>query len=184
MFPRTRDGRGRRVRLHWRCLAATGDPARVRSGWGAAWGSARRVAASLLALPLLLALVGVVVVALVAFAAVKMGPVVIALVLFSPVAATGIMFIATSLATITDWYGRRSSAFQARMLAEGRCPSCDYGINGVEPQSDGCAVCPECAAAWMVGSPRRTPGKKVVVTMARPDAPWMPGQATDFPSSA
>lgn len=34
------------------------------------------------------------------------------------------------------------------MLAEHRCPSCAYNIARVEPDADGCVVCPECAAAW------------------------------------
>jgi hypothetical protein len=28
------------------------------------------------------------------------------------------------------------------------CPSCCYDLRSIEPEGDGCAVCPECGAAW------------------------------------
>ncbi len=28
------------------------------------------------------------------------------------------------------------------------CPACGYNLRKSEPESDGCIVCPECAAAW------------------------------------
>jgi len=37
------------------------------------------------------------------------------------------------------------------MVAEGLCASCGYPIRGLEVEADGCAVCPECGAAWKVG---------------------------------
>jgi hypothetical protein len=35
-------------------------------------------------------------------------------------------------------------------LAEhmGVCPSCEYSLEGLEAESDGCVVCPECGGAW------------------------------------
>lgn len=33
------------------------------------------------------------------------------------------------------------------------CMKCAYSLEGVEPQADGCTVCPECAAAWKLESP-------------------------------
>lgn len=40
------------------------------------------------------------------------------------------------------------------LLASGLCPSCGYGIVGVRCEPDGCTVCPECGAAWRMGSQR------------------------------
>jgi len=34
------------------------------------------------------------------------------------------------------------------MTRSGLCPSCAYNIQGVDPETDGCTVCPECGAAW------------------------------------
>lgn len=28
------------------------------------------------------------------------------------------------------------------------CVACAYDLSGIEPESDGCTVCPECGAAW------------------------------------
>ncbi len=33
-------------------------------------------------------------------------------------------------------------------LREGHCPACGYGLAEIEPEADGCRVCPECGAAW------------------------------------
>lgn len=30
------------------------------------------------------------------------------------------------------------------------CPSCGYSLRGLRPERDGCAVCPECGAAWRI----------------------------------
>lgn len=38
-----------------------------------------------------------------------------------------------------------------RCLRRRVCPSCGYPLPNVEPQEDGCTVCPECGAAWNVG---------------------------------
>jgi len=34
----------------------------------------------------------------------------------------------------------------------GRCGVCLYALEGLEPEGDGCVVCPECGAAWRVGA--------------------------------
>jgi hypothetical protein len=34
------------------------------------------------------------------------------------------------------------------VLAEGLCPSCAQTLAGLEPDTDGCVVCPECGSAW------------------------------------
>lgn len=41
-----------------------------------------------------------------------------------------------------------AGAVRATLLAEGRCASCGYSMRGLTAEADGCAVCPECAAAW------------------------------------
>ena len=47
--------------------------------------------------------------------------------------------------------GRRILA-QGGLLSQGICPHCAHGISGIPPEPDGCTVCPECGAAWQVGS--------------------------------
>ena len=34
------------------------------------------------------------------------------------------------------------------LLGVRRCAACAYELRGVEPESDGCTVCPECGAGW------------------------------------
>ena len=33
-------------------------------------------------------------------------------------------------------------------LRHGRCPACSYHLSGLQTESDGCFICPECSAAW------------------------------------
>lgn len=40
-------------------------------------------------------------------------------------------------------------------LASGRCPCCEYSLEGAVAEPDGCVVCPECGGAWK-GSRVRT----------------------------
>ncbi|MEM9374417.1 MAG: hypothetical protein AAGA55_12315 [Planctomycetota bacterium] len=50
---------------------------------------------------------------------------------------------------IASRYGWRSAgAGRDALLDAGLCPHCAHGIAGIPPESDGCTVCPECAAAW------------------------------------
>ncbi len=42
----------------------------------------------------------------------------------------------------------REPAMAEVILAEGLCPCCGYNFHGLSPESDGCYLCPECAAAW------------------------------------
>ena len=37
------------------------------------------------------------------------------------------------------------------MLGFGLCPHCAHGIGRIPPEADGCVVCPECGAAWVIG---------------------------------
>ncbi len=41
---------------------------------------------------------------------------------------------------------------QAAILRAGLCPACVYQIGDIPAESDGCTVCPECGAAWRMGS--------------------------------
>ncbi|MEX2219225.1 MAG: hypothetical protein WD749_10760 [Phycisphaerales bacterium] len=46
---------------------------------------------------------------------------------------------------IQPWFER--TALTA-MVTAGFCPSCGYGLAELNPEPDGCRVCPECGAAW------------------------------------
>lgn len=39
------------------------------------------------------------------------------------------------------------------MLRAGLCVSCTYRIDEIEPEPDGCTVCPECGSAWRIQDP-------------------------------
>lgn len=54
-----------------------------------------------------------------------------------------------AIGLINKFYGWRdaSAAVQA-MSRAGLCASCGYRIDEIEPEDDGCTVCPECGAAW------------------------------------
>ena len=48
-----------------------------------------------------------------------------------------------------SWIRSRKSDRIAQIhLDHGLCPSCAYALAGLQPQSDGRVVCPECNAAW------------------------------------
>lgn len=51
------------------------------------------------------------------------------------------------------WFvaGRQQAA--ESYVALGRCASCTYEMVGLPVEADGCAVCPECGAAWKVMEP-------------------------------
>ncbi|MEO1278047.1 MAG: hypothetical protein AAFV77_03730 [Planctomycetota bacterium] len=40
---------------------------------------------------------------------------------------------------------------RAASFALGLCPGCGYSIAELQPEADGCRVCPECGAAWRLG---------------------------------
>tara|TARA_R110002111_G_scaffold248811_1_gene312643 strand:+ start:21 stop:476 length:456 start_codon:yes stop_codon:yes gene_type:complete len=74
-------------------------------------------------------------------------------VLFSAAGALVFVFGAVGFGVVmggvVKLYGWRSPkhARQA-MIRAALCPSCAYSIAELIPESDGCAVCPECGAAW------------------------------------
>jgi len=41
-------------------------------------------------------------------------------------------------------------------LSMGTCASCRYNVAEIEPETDGCVVCPECGAAWKLNPSRPT----------------------------
>lgn len=43
---------------------------------------------------------------------------------------------------------RFTRALRAGWLEQGRCPACGTAITIVEPEDDGCRVCPQCGSAW------------------------------------
>ncbi len=36
---------------------------------------------------------------------------------------------------------------------QGVCLICEYNLAGLQPESDGCTVCPECGGAWRIQDP-------------------------------
>ncbi len=46
--------------------------------------------------------------------------------------------------------------WKRRFMELGRCPTCQYSIASLEPESDGCTVCPECGGAWRLGGSGRS----------------------------
>lgn len=47
------------------------------------------------------------------------------------------------------WMQRKDIRDSTRLgRARGRCLACGYAIAGIEPEEDGCRVCPECGSAW------------------------------------
>jgi hypothetical protein len=60
---------------------------------------------------------------------------------------------------VTPYLRRREDArnIGAVRLKHDRCAACGYSLVGVEPEQDGCRVCPECGGAWRAGrAPRAT----------------------------
>lgn len=56
-----------------------------------------------------------------------------------------------AMGLINKFYGwRNASAAVQAMSRAGLCASCGYRIDEIEPEADGCTVCPECGGAWRV----------------------------------
>ncbi len=71
-----------------------------------------------------------------------------ALTLFGPLAILLLLIAASIFLTAARvWI----PAVARSWLAQGECPSCRYKIDTLEPEADGCTVCPECGAGWRVG---------------------------------
>jgi hypothetical protein len=68
-----------------------------------------------------------------------------ALGLFGPLAVLMLLIAASIFLTAAKiWI----PAVARSWLAQGECPSCRYKIDTLEPEADGCTVCPECGAGW------------------------------------
>ena len=51
------------------------------------------------------------------------------------------------------WFGQGHARARGRALVRlGRCAGCLYELEGLRAEGDGCCVCPECGAAWRLGS--------------------------------
>lgn len=99
----------------------------------------------------------------------EFGPQVLAFTLFSPVSSTIILLICVAGVASVNWIRERAELIKRSNVRAGRCPACAYPIGELEPEADGCVVCPECGAAWRVGDPRYTlVGKNVVVVRSEP----------------
>lgn len=59
--------------------------------------------------------------------------------------AAGVMVLAGMAQQSIDAHAQRAAAKRL-----GVCPSCLHALAHVEPEADGCRVCPECGAAWHV----------------------------------
>ncbi|GJM20042.1 MAG: hypothetical protein DHS20C14_22550 [Phycisphaeraceae bacterium] len=50
---------------------------------------------------------------------------------------------------LLDWVRvRRFARISEIYLSSGRCAGCGYDLRGLDPEPEGCVVCPECRAAW------------------------------------
>jgi len=47
-------------------------------------------------------------------------------------------------------WNRRRGMFIAAAMVRGLCPACGYDLREIDPEEDGCSVCPECAGAWKI----------------------------------
>lgn len=58
------------------------------------------------------------------------------------------------LAVMLDRKGRGQTRERnaARLARIGLCLCCDYDLAGLPTEADGCTVCPECGAAWRLGT--------------------------------
>lgn len=48
------------------------------------------------------------------------------------------------------WVKRRMWVMRCQLVGSDRCFACAYGMSGIQPEGDGCMVCPECGAAWRI----------------------------------
>jgi len=70
------------------------------------------------------------------------------------ISMSGLVVVSVVFAMIA-WYlflprirASRSGRIIEIYLSAGRCAACGYALERLEPEADGCVVCPECNAAW------------------------------------
>lgn len=77
-------------------------------------------------------------------------------VLLTRIAISIAFYLAAAVITwiaISAWYQKLVIPEQAgEILRRGACVSCKYPIADLNPDSDGCTVCPECGAAWKLNA--------------------------------
>jgi hypothetical protein len=64
-----------------------------------------------------------------------------------------LQFSLFAFTTYMTWHEIRHKSAGRIVLAlvrVGVCASCGYSLEGLRVEDDGCAVCPECGAAWKV----------------------------------
>ena len=62
---------------------------------------------------------------------------------------SGVVVLVYQLASFLWGTGPSVEEFRHAMIVARRCPACAYSLEHVAPdESDGCAVCAECGAAW------------------------------------
>jgi hypothetical protein len=77
-------------------------------------------------------------------------------VLLTRIAISIAFYLAAAVITwiaIAAWYQKLVIPERAGdMLRRGKCVSCDYSVADLNPDSDGCTICPECGAAWKLNA--------------------------------
>ena len=65
-----------------------------------------------------------------------------------------LLFIAcvTRPCTIRSELNRLRGEYAGLRAKQMQCLACNYELVGVPPEPDGCTVCPECGAAWRLGT--------------------------------
>lgn len=68
---------------------------------------------------------------------------------FWPLSA--VMFVIITACAQVGWRARLRRLhpqIRSTMINHDRCPACGYLLTTLQPDEDGCTVCPECGAAW------------------------------------
>ncbi len=53
----------------------------------------------------------------------------------------GFLMLGVAYQPMLRWYAERR-------IARGECGVCEFSLDGLSPEPDGCTLCPECGAAW------------------------------------
>lgn len=64
-------------------------------------------------------------------------------------------------------FASRGERVKRSWLAARSCPSCGYGLEGLEADARGVVRCPECGAGW-IRDPKPEPRRVVIRDWARP----------------
>ena len=69
----------------------------------------------------------------------------------------GVMFAVNGIQALRGSMGISGRAAKRALLGAALCPSCSDDLWAVEPEPDGCRVCPTCGAAWRLATPAAGP---------------------------